>query len=79
MSSHHDAFEQWIAEQERQYGAMLATIAATRGKRNRLSIANMRPWLELAWEAGINVELKEQRAEALRREASAIANGQLNA
>lgn len=75
MPSHEASFEVWIAEMERQYGAMLATLAATRGKRNRLSMANMRPWLELAWEAGINTELRQQQAAAHRHEASTVANG----
>ena len=62
--THQTAFETWMAEMERQFGTALAALAATRGQRNRLSMANMRPWLELAWEAGINTELRAQYAES---------------
>ena len=70
------AFESWLANLEHHYGQALETMAKSRSRQGRLTVATMRRWLELAWEAGIHAELRSQAADQVMSELEPF-NGRL--
>ena len=65
--THEAAYQAWLADLELHYGAALELVAKSRARQGRLNIQTMARWLEMAWEAGINAELRVQHKEALQK------------